>query len=162
MPWSGGNAEGPAPPRRKIRKNSSTFGKFVAVAYLPKVLLSAMHYRRGCGLSRRFAPRNGSGETSLPPLTRPSFSMSLRTSAHTCGNPFSPQKNSASWLLFGQIRSRLRIRPKYCFPSCCTARVTDCHVASLLAMTYRNMAGFSECKRALPDKPAASCRFALA
>ena len=41
-------------------------------------------------------------------------------------------------------------------------RVTDCHVASLLAMTYRNMAGFSECKRALPDKPAASCRFALA
>ena len=75
---------------------------------------------------------------------------------------FPPQKNSASWLLFGQIRSRLRIRPKYCFPSCCTARVTDCHVASLLAMTYRNMAGFSECKRALPDKPAASCRFALA
>ena len=42
--------------------------------------------------------------------------------AHWCGNPFSPQKNSASWLLFGQIRSRLRIRPKYCFPSCCTAK----------------------------------------
>ena len=42
--------------------------------------------------------------------------------ATRCGNPFSPQKNSASWLLFGQIRSRLRIRPKYCFPSCCTAK----------------------------------------
>ena len=83
MPWSGGNAEGPAPPRRKIRKNSSTFGKFVAVAYLPKVLLSAMHYRRGCGLSRRFAPRNGSGETSLPPQTRHRF---LHVIANQCAH----------------------------------------------------------------------------
>ena len=64
------------------------------------------------------------------------------------GNPFSPQKNSASWLLFGQIRSRLRIRPKYCFPSCCTARVTDCHVASLLAMTCRNLQCVCVCKYA--------------
>ncbi len=94
-----------------------------------------MPCRRSNGLPRRFAPRNDSGGTYLHPRTRLSFCMSLRTSAHTCGNPFSPQKNSASWLLFGQIRSRLRIRPKYCFPSCCTARVTDCHVASLLAMT---------------------------
>ena len=47
----------------------------------------------------------------------------------------SPQRNSANWLLFGQIRCALPIRPKYCFPSCSAARRTDCHVASLLAMT---------------------------
>ena len=56
---------------------------------------------RGCGLSRRSAPRNDNGgdvlapagtlprsahlarQTSLHPRTRPSFCMSLRTSAHT-------------------------------------------------------------------------------
>ena len=47
----------------------------------------------------------------------------------------SPQKCLASWQLFGQIRYALRICPKYCFPLCATARRTDCHVASLLAMT---------------------------
>ena len=47
----------------------------------------------------------------------------------------SPQKCLASWQLFGQIRYALRICPKYCFLFCATARRTDCHVASLLAMT---------------------------
>ena len=47
----------------------------------------------------------------------------------------SPQGNLASWLLFGQIRDALRMRPKYYFLSCLTAGSTDCHVASLLAMT---------------------------
>ena len=48
-----------------------------------------MSYRREYGLPRRFAPRNDRGggmslrATFLPPRTRPSFSMSLRTSAHT-------------------------------------------------------------------------------
>ena len=47
----------------------------------------------------------------------------------------SPQKCLASWQLFGQTRYALRICPKYCFSLCATARRTDCHVASLLAMT---------------------------
>ena len=49
----------------------------------------------------------------------------------------SPQRSLASWLLFGQIRDALRMRPKYYFLSCLTAGSTDCHVASLLAMTCR-------------------------
>ena len=32
-----------------------------------------------------------------------------------CGNPFSPQRSLASWLLFGQIRDALRMRPKCCY-----------------------------------------------
>ena len=35
----------------------------------------------------------------------------------------------------GRIRGRLRICLKCCFSLCATARRTDCHVASLLAMT---------------------------
>ena len=60
----------------------------------------------------------------------------------------SPQGNLASWPYFGQIRSAFRIRPKYYSPLCPAARSTDCHVASLLAMTCRNMAGVSVCKDA--------------
>ena len=60
--------------------------------------------------------------------------------AHWCGNPFSPQRSLASWHYFGQIRGTLsRIRLRHCPPSCPTAGVTDCHVASLLAMTCRNL-----------------------
>ena len=48
----------------------------------------------------------------------------------------SPQGNLASWLLFRQIRIRFSvIRFRYRFLPCPTARSTDCHVASLLAMT---------------------------
>ena len=65
------------------------------------------------------------------------FCMSLRTSAHTCGNPFSPQGSLASWYHFGQIRNAFRIRPKYCISFCTTVRSADCHVAPLLAMTDR-------------------------
>ena len=85
--------------------------------------------------------------TPLHPRTRPSFCMSLRTSAHTgaairvpwlrrstlhhcpgariptklvianqcahwCGNPFSPQRNLASWHYFWQIRSTFPYSPK--------------------------------------------------
>ena len=60
--------------------------------------------------------------------------------AHWCGNPFSPQRSLASWHYFGQIRGTLsRIRLRHCPPSCPTAGVTDCHVASLLAMTGKNL-----------------------
>ena len=51
----------------------------------------------------------------------------------------SPQGNLAGWQYLGRIRDTLRIRPKYCFLFCATARSTDCHVASLLAMTCRNL-----------------------
>ncbi len=54
--------------------------------------------------------------------------------AHWCGNPFSPQRGLASWLLFWQIRSTFRIRLKYCSLLCAAARRTDCPVASLLAI----------------------------
>ena len=55
---------------------------------LPKVLLFVLCSRRGCGLSRRFAPRNGSGETSLPPQTRHRFLHVIANQcAHWCGNP---------------------------------------------------------------------------
>ena len=51
----------------------------------------------------------------------------------------SPQGNLAGWQYLGRIRDTLRIRPKYCFLFCTAARSTDCHVASLLAMTCRNL-----------------------
>ena len=51
----------------------------------------------------------------------------------------SPQGNLAGWQYLGRIRDTLRIRPKYCFSFCTAARSTDCHVASLLAMTCRNL-----------------------
>ena len=49
-------------PRRETWQLGTTSGKFVVAAYSPKVLLSAMYCRRGCGLPRRFAPRNDKGE----------------------------------------------------------------------------------------------------
>ena len=45
-----------------------------------------------------------------------------------------------------------RICPKYCFSFCPTARRTDCHVASLLAMTCRRWAGVRGCKDAMTCK----------
>ena len=64
------------------------------------------------------------------------FSMSLRTSAHTCGNPFSPQGSLTSWCYFRQIRMRFFVFARstafcYALPQ----GDADCHVASLLAMT---------------------------
>ena len=51
----------------------------------------------------------------------------------------SPQRNLTSLCYFGQIRNAFRIRPKYCVLLCAAAGVTDCHVASLLAMTCSNL-----------------------
>ena len=72
--------------------------------------------------------------------------------AHWCGNPFSPQRSLASWLLFGQIRRAFRICPKCSFSFCGTARSTDCHVASLLAMTCRSLPRVSGCNSVVPGK----------
>ena len=79
------------------------------LSYSPKVLLSAMPCRKEYGLPRRFAPRNDMLKTG----------RCQRLQERITG---------ANLQLF-------RICPKYCFSFCPTARRTDCHVASLLAMT---------------------------
>ena len=56
-----------------LRANSQCF------SYSPKVLLFVMYCRKECGLPRRFAPRNDSGEASLYSLTRPRPLRTLRT-----------------------------------------------------------------------------------
>ena len=89
------------------------------------------------------------------------FCMSLRTSAHTCGNPFSPQRSLASRYYFGQIRSTFRIRPKYCFLPRLTAGVTDCHVAPLLAMTCRKRQRAGGCNDVVPGEFVTRFVFAL-
>ena len=53
----------------------------------------------------------------------------------------SPQGNFASWQYLGQIRSFYVFAGNSCVLLCAAARRTDCPVASLLAMTCRNMAG---------------------
>ena len=62
--------------------------------------------------------------------------MSLRTSAHTgVAIRFPAEKLCQSVILKANSYPLFRIRPKYCFSFCAAAGVTDCHVASLLAMT---------------------------
>ena len=120
---------------------------------------------RGCGNDMLPSQRTGKktlnakkGEyqvrTHLPGL-------SLRTSAHTCGNPFSPQGSLASWYYFGEIRSTFRIRPKYCFLPRLTAGVTDCHVAPLLAMTCRKRQRAGGCNDVVPGEFVTRFVFAL-
>ncbi len=99
----------------------------------------------------------------LPSAHLVSFSMSLQTSAWgPCkGVPFAgrgaPREHMADFgetrgvairvpagagdsvQYFGQIRSAFRIRLKCYSLLCPTAGEADCHVASLLAMTCRNM-----------------------
>ncbi len=87
-------------------------------------------------MSRRFAPRNDSGGRPCNRAHLPVFSMSLRTSAHTgAAIRFPAEKLCQSVILKANSYPLFRIRPKYCFSVCAAAGVTDCHVASLLAMT---------------------------
>ncbi len=91
-------------------------------------------------MPRRFAPRNDRGggmslrATFLPPRTRPSFSMSLRTSAHTCGNP---RPAGILYKLAAVSANSLRLTDltEVLLFVLCSRRGWDCHVASLLAMT---------------------------
>ena len=92
-------------PRRETWQLGTTSGKFVVAAYSPKVLLSAMYCRRGCGLPRRSAPRNDKGEG------RPCTRAHVLPSACHCEpvrtlvwQSASPQRNLTSWHYFGQIR----------------------------------------------------------
>ena len=128
---------------------------------------------RGRGLPRRFAPRNDMQKFAAcshckdalgqkrgtfhpcPEVRKPTRFMDVIANqcAHWCGNPFSPQRSLASWHYFGQIRGTLsRIRLRHCPPSCPTAGVTDCHVASLLAMTCKRLSRCYVCKRVLPGQ----------
>ena len=58
----------------------------------------------------------------------------------------SPRKYLTSCLPFGRIRRWLRICLRHYFLPCCTARRTDCPVASLLAMTCNHLERVYICK----------------
>ena len=84
-----------------------------------------MPCRRGYGLPRRFAPRNDM----------------QKHAACQHGNDVVP----------GEFAALFRIRRKYCPPPCPAAGVTDCHVASLLAMTGENLLRVRVCQEVLPE-----------
>ncbi len=128
-----------------------------ALRMRPKCCYFAMPHRRRSGLPRRFTPRNDNGGTSLHPPARSRVPHTLRakhpcTRAHVLPSAChcepvrtlvwqsaSPQGNRQAGTTLGKSVALSRIRPKYCFLSCPAAGVTDCPVASLLAMTCRNM-----------------------
>ena len=120
-----------------------------------------MLYCKGNGLPRRFAPRNDMQSPgaclrlqerfSFKHSTRRNpavFSMSLRASAHTGVAIRIPAGRPAKFLRFGRIREALRICPGRYFLQCCTARGTDCPVASLLTMTCNHLERVYVCKSA--------------
>ena len=55
--------------------------------------------------------------------------------AHWCGNPRPRRETWQVGCCFGEFVCAFRICPKCYFSSCTAAENTDCHVASLLAMT---------------------------
>ena len=150
-------------PAEKLGKSVGLKANSLRPAYSPKVLLYCYALPRGYGLPRRFAPRNDSGgdvtapqcpapadtwhvfahlarQTFLHPRTRPSFCMSLRTSAHTGVAIRFPRREA--WQVgccLGKFVALSRIRLRCCFLLCATAGEADCPVAPLLAMTCRNM-----------------------
>ena len=74
--------------------------------------------------------------TFLHSRTRPSFCMSLRTSAHTgVAIRIPAEKLGKLALLRANPYALSRIRLRRCSLLCAAAGSTDCHVASLLAMT---------------------------
>ncbi len=129
-------------------------------------------------MPRRFAPRNDSGEASSRPMPSLPCTRCHAASFHAPDAPHglapadtplpsachceerggctatwqsaSPQRSLASWHYFGQICIRFSVfAGKSCFLLCPAARRTDCHVASLLAMTV------GRCHRApCPRSPA--------
>ncbi len=134
-----------------------------ALRMRPKCCYFAMPHRRRSGLSRRSAPRNDSGgdvtapqcpapadtwhvfahlarQTFLHPQTRYRLQHVIASQcAHWRGNPRLRRETLQIGNPQGKSVALFRIRLRYCSPPCPTARVTDCHVAPLLAMTCRNM-----------------------
>ena len=77
--------------------------------------------------------------------------MSLRTSAHTCGNP---RPRRGTWQVgstSGKFVALFRICLRHCSLVCAAARRTDCRVASLLAMTGENLLRVRVCQEVLPE-----------
>ena len=117
-----------------------------------------MPYRRSYGLPRRFAPRNDRGryalasagawqvpahltrQTFLHPLTRLCLLHVIANQcAHWCGNPRPCREPWQLNTTLGKSAALSRIRLRHCPLPCPTAGVTDCRVASLLAMTCKNL-----------------------
>ena len=78
------------------------------------------------------------------------FCMSLRTSAHTGVAIRVPAEKPSNLVLLQANPLLFRIHPKYSLSLCATAGVTDCPVASLLAMTCSNLLPVPIITRALP------------
>ena len=107
-------------------------------SYSPKVLLLVLPHCKENGLLRRFAPRNDMQKFAACPR------LQGRTTR--------------------QARNRLRIRLKCYVLFCAAAGVTDCHVASLLAMTCRNLPRVRACKDAMTCRnlsPVRACKDAM-
>ena len=96
-------------PAEKLGKSVGLKANSLRPAYSPKVLLYCYALPRGYGLPRRSAPRNDMQK----------LAGCLRVQERAA---------MANLQLF-------RICPKYYFSLCAAAGETDCHVASLLAMT---------------------------
>ncbi len=111
-----------------------------ALRICPKYCFLLCPAARRCGLPRRFAPRNDRGGTSLHPLARLCLLHVIANQcAHWCGNPFPRRGTWQVGSTSGKFVALFRICLRHCSLVCAAARRTDCHVASLLAMTCRNM-----------------------
>ena len=139
-----------------------TVGEVLAPAHAPFLLhVIANQCKMGTG-AHLCGPEKAMQRSDL----RPGFSSGkagakdAQLVSPRCGNPFSPQGNLASWLLFGQIRDALRIRLKRCFLPCTAAGVTDCPAAALLAMTCRGQRRFCVRKEVLPGESVTTFAFA--
>ena len=171
-------------PRRETWQVGSTSGEFVTPYEFARSTTFCHALPQEYGLPRRFAPRNDSGggviapqclapadtrhvsahlahQTFLHPLTRLCLQHVIANQcAHWCGNPHPRRETWQTGTTLGKFVVLFRICPRRCFPLCCAARRTDCHVASLLAMTCRNLPPVRACNYALPAKPAAAYEFA--
>ena len=81
------------------------------------------------------------------------YSMSLRTSAHTGVAIRIPAEKAKKWAVFWANSYHLPFRLKYCYNVMRFCGVADCHVASLLAMTCRNLLRVCVCKYLFQQHP---------
>ena len=114
-------------------------------------------------MPRRFAPRNDMLKTATPlrlqgtgaairiPWQKrgtlhpcpgahiPTKPVIANQCAHWCGNPRPRRETGQVGCCLGKFVTLSVFAQRIAFRFCATARRTDCHVASLLAMTCRNM-----------------------
>ena len=148
------------------------------LAYSPKVLLFVLSHCKEYGLPRRFAPRNDMlkfamylhsiwalpvycRKASLQPLTRHRLLHVIANQcAHWCGNPFPRRNTWQADCCSGKFVMLFVFAQSIASRSAPLQGEADCHVASLLAMTCRNLPPVRACNYALPAKPAAAYEFA--